>query len=164
MFLKTTLAITAVMIASPLLVSAQDSESEAALAVTQQLLDAINTKDADLLRSVFFADAPTQSIIIQQGTPIRSVRTVDEMVSVLTTADVVFDERMFEPHVVVDGGMASIVAYYEFRVNGQLSHCGHDTFVMMQDRDSSWKISALTYTVRQIGQEACDELRANDGI
>jgi hypothetical protein len=57
-------------------------------------------------------------------------------------------ERMFGPTVHVDGNLAIVWTPYDFHVDGKWSHCGTDTFTLVQTPDG-WKVSALAYTVQR---------------
>ena len=51
-----------------------------------------------------------------------------------------------EPVVMVRGPIASVWGEYEFRVNGEFSHCGVNTLHLAKT-DGAWRIVNWTYTV-----------------
>ncbi len=46
----------------------------------------------------------------------------------------VYRERYWSPTVLIRGPMALVWAPYEFQIDGKISHCGIDAFVLFQDR------------------------------
>lgn len=50
-----------------------------------------------------------------------------------------FDEKIHSYKVQVDGPMANVSTPYSFYVNGELSHCGVNTFQLFKEK-GSWKI------------------------
>jgi hypothetical protein len=67
-------------------------------------------------------------------------------------------ERYWSPTVLIRGGMALVWAPYEFRINGETSHCGVDVFSLAKI-DGTWKVSNAMWTVEP---HACAELRPAD--
>ena len=62
-------------------------------------------------------------------------------------------ERYWDPHVRVDGSIATMTASYDFHVDGALSHCGTDVFTLLKDGEA-WKISGGVFNMRR---EGCPE-------
>lgn len=65
-----------------------------------------------------------------------------------------YQERYWSPTVLVRGGIAVVWAPYEFRIDGQRSHCGVDVFDFVKI-DGEWRVSNSMWTVEP---EACDDL------
>ena len=63
---------------------------------------------------------------------------------------VVYDERLYDPRVVVDGGLASVWVDYSFFAGPRFSHCGVDAFHVAKVGEA-WKIISLTDTRRTTG-------------
>jgi hypothetical protein len=61
-----------------------------------------------------------------------------------------YDERLRNPVVQVDGGLASVWAEYHFYVGTRFSHCGVDTFHLVRTTEG-WKIIDLADTRRKDG-------------
>lgn len=72
--------------------------------------------------------------------------------------DHTYRERYWSPTVLIRGAMALVWAPYEFRIDGETSHCGVDAFSFAKI-DGVWKVSNSMWTVEP---DACDELRPED--
>jgi hypothetical protein len=55
----------------------------------------------------------------------------------------VWDERIFDPEVRIDGDVAQVWAYFTFHRNKEFSHCGVDAF-MLRKLGAQWKITQLS--------------------
>lgn len=64
-----------------------------------------------------------------------------------TPHDQVYDERVFNEEVRIDGPLATYYADYEFWLGETLSHCGVDAFQLLKT-DDGWQIFVLTDTRR----------------
>ena len=61
------------------------------------------------------------------------------------------DERWIgEPTVRVDGDVALVWGFYQFKVDGKVTHCGYDSFHMLKEK-GAWRIEGGAYTVRPTG-------------
>jgi len=60
----------------------------------------------------------------------------------------IYEERLLSYKVLVDGNMAHVWTPYEFYVNGQLSHCGVNSFQLFND-NGQWKITYIIDTRRR---------------
>ena len=58
------------------------------------------------------------------------------------------EERIHDPLVRVDGDLAMAWAPFEFRVNGNVDHCGTDLFNLVH-ADGKWLIANFAATVRK---------------
>ncbi|MEI2720897.1 MAG: hypothetical protein V9E87_12310 [Gemmatimonadales bacterium] len=52
------------------------------------------------------------------------------------------DERIYDPEIRIDGGLATVWTFYAFFVGERLSHCGVDAFQLARTSEG-WKIIAL---------------------
>lgn len=69
-------------------------------------------------------------------------------------------ERYWSPTVLVRGPIAVLWAPYEFRVEGETTHCGIDVFDFVQI-DGAWTLANSMWTVEP---GACDELQPGQGV
>jgi hypothetical protein len=61
------------------------------------------------------------------------------------------DERFLEEPVVrVDGEVAVVWGYYQFKVGAKVTHCGYDSFHMLRE-NGVWRLEGGIYTVRPDG-------------
>jgi hypothetical protein len=58
------------------------------------------------------------------------------------------DERIASTSVEIDGNLANVSAYYEFRRGEQFSHCGMDQFVLGRTA-RGWKVIGIGYSARR---------------
>ncbi len=62
----------------------------------------------------------------------------------------VYDERLSNVEVRVDGPLATVWAPYHFYVGAQFSHCGVNSFQLVRT-DDGWRILQITDTRRRAG-------------
>ena len=135
---------------------APDPQSEAeVLAVVNRLWEAMRTNDSTMARSAFDSTAQMVSIIDRNGA--RSVRwaRVDGFVRAIGSARTPWIERMVGPEVRIDGNLASVWTWYDFTVNGAVSHCGYDSIELARLTEG-WKIIYIADTRQTTG---CQEPR-----
>jgi hypothetical protein len=129
---------------------AQEAE---VLAVVNRLWEAMRTNDSSMARSVFDSTARMVSIVDRNGA--RSVRwsPVDGFVRAIGTAKTPWIERMVGPEVRIHSNLASVWTWYDFTVDGKVSHCGYDSIELARMADG-WKIIYIADTRQQTGCEA----------
>jgi len=135
---------------APPRLAAQGAEAEV-LSAVHQLFDAMRARDTVALHAVFdsAADLVTTAPDGQGGFTMRRVGVGDFVASIgHLTAEV--DERVHDPEVRIDGGLATVWAPYDVYVNGKLSHCGVDAFQLART-PSGWRIIAIADTRRRDG-------------
>jgi len=130
---------------------AQEADKAAALAVVTRLFDGMRAGDSAMVRSTFHPKALLSTALLRQGTAVVETEDIEGFVKAVGTphADV-WDERIRNPQVLVDGTLASVWVEYSFYAGTRFSHCGVDAFQMAQD-GSEWKIIALADTRRRTG-------------
>ena len=115
------------------------------LAVADSALAAINRGDMNAFTNLMTPEA--QTIVVRAGDTVRvTVRTREEWRSRPSTSRVT--ERGFRGEVHVSGPLAVVWLPYDLYVNGAWSHCGVDTFTLVQSA-GVWKITSLSYTIEQ---------------
>jgi Domain of unknown function (DUF4440) len=125
------------------------------LDVVQRLFDAMRAGDSAAARALFEPGTRLQSVATTQG-----VLTVREdslgmfMRAIGTPHAQVYDERISNERVLIDGPYAVAWADYTFYLGDQKSHCGVDVFQMIR-RPAGWRIFGLTDTRRR---ENCPNL------
>lgn len=125
-----------------------DVQSEV-LAVVQQLFDGMRAGDSTAVRAVFDDGARMQSIGQEEGEPILRMGSVDRFVEAVGRPhEDVWDERIWDPMVQVDGPMAMAWTPYVFYLGDTLSHCGVNAFHLIR-RGDAWKVFYLVDTRHQ---------------
>lgn len=153
--------------ASPTVAAAQDSatapdaEREAVMAVVNRLFDAMRQGDTTMLRSVFHPEARLATTGMRNGSPVLGFEPVDNFARALggKPAEQIWDERLYNEVVHIDGMLATVWTEYDFFAGDQFSHCGVDSFQLAKTSDG-WKIFSLADTRRR---EGCPDRQAASG-
>lgn len=156
-------ALLALLFATPALAAAQASSAsapaardtvadrQAVLAVVTKLFDAMRKGDSAAVAALFLPKAQLVTTVVGPNGP--QVK-VDEIASFLKAVGSphaeVWDERIFNPVVHLDGPLGVVWVDYSFYVGEKFSHCGVDAFQIAQTADG-WKIVALADTRRRTG-------------
>ena len=131
---------------------AMSAEEQQVVTVVEQLFNGIETQDTVLLAQLLDSGAQLVSVREVDGAPRWTRRTKADFLAGIATNDVTMIERMWDPEVRIDGGIATLWAPYDFHIDGEFSHCGYDGFHLVR-QGGIWLISAITYTVRTRGCE-----------
>jgi cyanophycinase len=119
-------------------------------AVMNRLFDAMRAQDTAAIRLLAHPELRLFVPGEQHGAPALRVATLDEFIASVAAATERLDERALAPEIRVDGNLAAIWTYYDFRRGDDFSHCGYDAFHMART-GSGWRIIGLAYTTRQHG-------------
>jgi len=164
-YLARTLSLVAVVAAhlvAPAAVPAQgtpaspESQGEV-MALVKRLFDGMRAGDSSMVRSVFH---PQVRMISAFTAPDGKQRlnvepSADGFVrAVGTPHEAVWDERIWNEKVQIDGPLASVWVDYSFRAGEKFSHCGIDHLLLVKDDAGAWKIMELADTRRTAG---CDQ-------
>lgn len=143
------------VIADPAAGRAQDQPADRAaiIATVQKVFDAMRTRDTALLLQAFDSTARLVGVRTPRGgTPAVSLTSPSQFGGAFSRAPAgdVWNERIFDPEVRIDGNVAQVWAYYTFHRNATFSHCGVDAFQLMKVGDQ-WKITQLADSRRTTG-------------
>jgi hypothetical protein len=135
-------------------VSAQkiSQESESVKKVINQLFEGMRKGDSTIVRSVFYENAKMQSIFTDKTGAIVLSKTdgIDGFVKAVGTPHPeVWDERLLNYEIKIDGSMATAWTPYEFYRGNNFSHAGVDAFTLFKTADG-WKIIYICDTRRKI--------------
>lgn len=135
----------------PRVTAAQGSDREAILATVQKVFDAMRTRDTALLSQAFDSTARLVGVSTR-GTPGVSLTMPSQFGGSIARAPAgdVWNERIYDPEVRIDGNVAQVWAYYTFHRNTSFSHCGVDAFMLVKV-GSTWKITQLADSRRTEG-------------
>ena len=145
------LALAAIVIA-PSLSLAQDAERANVLATVQKVFDAMRTRDTALLFSAFDSSARLVRYNRRGNPPSVSLTPPSQFGAAILRAPAgdVWNERIYDPEVRIDGDIAQVWAYYTFHRNTTFSHCGVDAFLLVKV-GTTWKITQLADSQRTEG-------------
>jgi hypothetical protein len=118
-----------------------------AVATAQRLFDAMASHNGEAVRALFVPGAPLTAVRADGAV---SNSTSEQFASHVGAAKDAWLERMWNTKVLVHGGLAVVWADYDFHLNGKLSHCGVDSFMLVKGSEG-WKISGIGYTTQKSG-------------
>lgn len=153
------LAVTVALAAVPCPLHSQSpTEDEEILAVVQRLFDGMRAADSSLVRSTLHPDVRLVSVSEGEGGPaLRSEPMEGFVAAVGTPHEQVWDERIWDPEVRIDGRLATVWVPYAFYLGDEFSHCGVDAFQLF-DGAEGWKIFQIADTRRREGCEIAGEV------
>jgi Putative lumazine-binding len=145
------LAATLTLATRPGAAPAQTSDREAVLTTVQRVFDAMRTRDTALLTQAF--DTTARLIgVSTRGTAGVSLTAPSQFAAAIARAPAgdVWNERIYDPEIRIDGPVAQVWAYYTFHRNTTFSHCGVDAFMLLKV-SGTWKITQLADSRRTEG-------------
>lgn len=135
-------------------VQAQNKTEDSVKAAVNKLFDGMRAGDGALVRAAF-----TDSAILQTTGRGKDGKVMVRTQQVAGFADFVSkqkagaaDERIEFETIRIDGPLAIVWTPYKFYFNGQFSHCGVNSFQLVQ-LNGEWKIQYLIDTRRKDGCE-----------
>lgn len=117
----------------------------------RDLFLAMKNADSGLLKSSL-----TETVVLQTITKEGTVKNEDikDFISSISKAEKRdLDERITIESIQVDGNLASVFTPYQFYYKGKFSHCGANSFQLVQ-QNKIWKIQYIIDTRRK---ENCHE-------
>ncbi|MCX6592882.1 MAG: hypothetical protein NTZ56_15290 [Acidobacteria bacterium] len=135
-----TVLIFAVATAMPALPATPEQD---VIKTVQKLFDAMEARDESAIKAVLVGDAKIASIRANQT---LSNSTGADFATRIAAAKEPLLERMWQPKVMIEGGIATLWAPYDFHRAGKLTHCGVDSVTLFQTADG-WKISGVFFNV-----------------
>jgi hypothetical protein len=124
-------------------------EARAEVLVTiRAALSTLGDRNVEAHRELFLPEATIIAVSVRDGQRTTQVRTLEESINSIAAVTVPMVERIWDPEVRVDGGVAIAWAPYDFYINDSFSHCGHDAFQLVRT-DRGWRLSSIVYTVEQ---------------
>jgi hypothetical protein len=141
-----------ILLLAPAVAFAQPTavEEEAAVrAAVHELWEAMRTGNADRARAVVHPDARGYSVFAREGeVMLQGEDSLDAFLTAIGEPhDDVWDERVSNEEVRVDGPFATYYAHYEFWLGERRSHCGVDAFQLVK-AEAGWQIFVLSDTRR----------------
>jgi hypothetical protein len=118
-------------------------DESVAIATVQRLFDAMATHNAEAVRALF---TPSAGLTMVRANGEFSNSTSEQFVTHVGAAKEPWLERMWNPKVLIHGGLALVWADYDFHMNGKFSHCGVDSVTLVKS-SGKWKISGIAYTM-----------------
>jgi hypothetical protein len=129
--------------------TAQETIDEvSAKTLIEDFFIAFHKQDTTALRTMADPMVQMHSISVKEGVDSDLVTTdysnfLKAIYAIPKTTE--FQEKIHSYKVQVDGPMANVSTPYSFYVNGELSHCGVNTFQLFKKKDA-WKIIYIVDT------------------
>ncbi len=129
-------------------------ESHAPLQAVQALFDGMRARDSAAIRATLHPEARLLTAATDStGSPVVESTPIADFLRAIAQAKSVPDERISDPVVQVDDGLATVWARYAFYAGERFSHCGIDTFDLVLTPDG-WRIVQIVDTRKREGCEA----------
>lgn len=129
-------------------------EREAVLAVIDALFAALGSKDTAAFAELVLEEGMTfTQAHLPDGTVKLGARSNRQHLEALVTSRDRMEERYRNPTVLIHESIAVVWTPYEFRLNGELSHCGVDVFELLKV-NGAWKIGNAMWTAEPAGCRA----------
>ena len=127
------------------------TDKEDVVKVIHLLFEGMRKGDSAMVSAVFDKGARMATIDSRRGEPQFREGSLPRFLNAVGTPhDNVWDERIGDPVVQVDGHLATVWVNYAFYVDDQFSHCGVNAFQLFKGPEG-WKIVNLTDTRREDG-------------
>ena len=137
--------------------SGQSSERDAVIQTIKNMFDAMRTSDTTLLRSTFDPQMRLMTTYKdKEGNPKIHTGNADDFVtSIGKPHEEIYDEKIWNYHVQIDGLLATAWTKYTFYIGEKMSHCGVNAFQLFKSADG-WKIIQITDTSTREGCQTAD--------
>ncbi|MFD2586776.1 nuclear transport factor 2 family protein [Croceitalea marina] len=136
--------------------NAQRSETEAVKQVVERFFEGFHKQDSVIMKSVLANEVVLQTTgRNKEGKTLFRNEKISKLISSITSIpdSVAFEEKLTSWSIQVDRTMANAWVGYEFWLNGNFSHCGINSFQMV-NFDGDWKI---IYLIDTRGRAGCIE-------
>jgi len=119
------------------------------------LFDGMREADSAKVSSVFHKEVRMySSFTSKEGELILKEGKLSSFLNAIGTPhDKIWDERIWNTKIQIDGGIAQVWTDYAFYISDDFSHCGVDAFDLVKDSSGNWKIIHLMDTRKK---EACE--------
>lgn len=136
--------------------SQQTEETEIAevKSVVNQFFESLEKQDTVLLKEVAFMEGQIWTVNNTVSPARQRMRFFKDDLMTFQSKNT-YLETALNMDVKIHEGMAMAWVPYEFRLNGEFSHCGVDVFTLVK-KDEKWKIINLSYSIEK---EGCEELK-----
>lgn len=117
----------------------------------------LNTQDAEKIRAVIRSDMSMKTVVVDESntTKIHEEQLADFLETIETPREEIWEERILEYTIKIDGPMAMAWLPYEFYFEGEYSHEGVDLLVLIKE-NNQWKIASIMDTRRRNPEKQSD--------
>jgi hypothetical protein len=117
--------------------------------VITQLFDGMRTSDSNLVKDVFHTEATLQTVFTNKTgeTKLHEEQISEFVKAVGTPHDGIWNEKITQTNIQIDGNLAHAWTTYDFYVNDHFIHCGVNSFQLVKF-NNGWKIISIIDTRR----------------
>ena len=128
--------------------AAQSADHADVMKTMQAFFDTMGGHDVEGARKILQPQGRFHAMSIKDGKPDVRAFSNEEYFAQLEgdLAKRKLRERIWNPDVRINGLIATLIAPYDFWIDGKFSHCGIDTFDFIKTEEG-WKIAGGVYTV-----------------
>ena len=148
------LLITMVFVSISAITFSQDSFSENdAKQLIDTFFEGFHKGDTLIMKSVMVENLPNQTVFTNKEGKANVIDgNISEFLKAIANrpADQVWEEKLLDYKVQIDGNLAHVWTPYEFWFNGNFSHCGANAFTLAKTEEG-WKIVHLIDSRRKEG-------------
>jgi serine/threonine protein kinase len=130
-------------------------EEAAVLAAIDGFFESMASRDTATFAAFQTPDGMTYAQRLDDGQWVLKRRSNQELIKAHEEGIAAVAETYWEPTVMIRGPLAIVWAPYEYRRDGEVSHCGIDVFNMLKI-DGRWVVGNAMWTIEP---DACGELR-----
>ena len=123
-----------------------NADRDAVLKTVQAFFDTMTAKDVEGARKILQPQGRFHAMRMRDGKPDVRAFSNEEYFANLQAGEQKMRERMWNPEVRIHGLIATVVAPYDFWIDGKLSHCGTDAFDLIKTEEG-WKLAGGVYTI-----------------
>ena len=134
-------------------------EEVAILTTIDRFFEAMAARDMAAFAKLQTLDGMTYAQALRDGEWLLVRRTNQQMIDKFAAGSDSVAETYWEPTVLIRGPVAVVWTPYQFRVNGEISHCGVDVFHMLKIH-GQWAIGNAMWTIEP---GAFEQLRPREG-
>ena len=128
-----------------------DSSVAEVEAAVGRLFDAMRRADGAAAAALFHPEARLQSVSLQSGQPVLRANPASGFIEAIgAPRSEVWDERIWDLEVRVDGNLASAWMRYAFYLDDRFSHCGVNAIHLFR-APAGWQIIHIADTRRAEG-------------
>lgn len=131
-------------------------DKESVLLLIHKLFDGMRAGDSAKVATVFHPDVTMYtSYTNKEGREKINIGELNRFLDAIGTPhDEVWDEKIMNTEILIDGGIAQVWTDYSFYIGEKFSHCGVDAFNLIYDPIKGWLIVSLMDTRRKKGCES----------
>lgn len=134
-----------------------ENEVESVKAVVNRFFESLEKQDTVLLKEAAFMEGQIWTVNNIVSPAKHRMRFFSDDLKSFNSKNF-YHEEAYRMEIKIHGGMAMAWVPYEFRLDGNFSHCGVDVFTLVKIGEK-WKIINLSYTV---DKEGCEEMNATN--